>query len=248
MSRKTRPSAGVNSPTNVGSPPDTSHTRYTDPAGGAGTPSPITYACCSPGAVISCTGPTSMRLRIRAARELCGVGEGLGPPVGIVGAHALADRDPGEPHDDRDAGGNRDHLHRTPARGLRLQLAVQAGQHRLGRRQRLGCHAQIGGQPLEVVEGLTTGAATGHVIGEQSVGLGRVGPGEAAQHVAGQQFVDRVVVVAHRRSMSVGGSSVSGSVRSSARRSLRMAARVLVFTVPIGMAISSAICTWVFPP
>ena len=127
---------------------------------------------------------------------------------------------------------------------------MQAGQHRLGGRQRLGSHAQIGGEPLEVVEGLTAGAATGHVIGEQAIGLDRVGPGQAAQHVAGQQFVDRVVVVVHRCSMSVGRSSVSisCSLRSSARRSLRIAARVLVFTVPTGMAISSAICTWVLPP
>jgi hypothetical protein len=68
------------------------------------------------------------------------------------------------------------------------------------------------------------------VLRQESVRLFGVGPRQGQQHVAGEQLVDPHVVL-----------SQPSSYRASAKRSLRMAASVLVLTVPIGMPSSSAI-------
>ena len=68
---------------------------------------------------------------------------------------------------------------------------------------------------------------------EQTVGGLGVLAGERPQDVAREQLVDRLVV--------------DHPVSWSATRSFRIAARVRVFTVPSGIASSSAICTWVLP-
>ncbi len=75
-----------------------------------------------------------------------------------------------------------------------------------------------------------------HVLGEEPVGLRGVLAVEREQRVAGEQLLDPLVVLAHTSS------------RARARRSLRMAASVRVFTVPTGMPRRSAIRVCVWPP
>jgi hypothetical protein len=114
------------------------------------------------------------------------------------------------------------------------QLPVHPRQERLGRSDGLRIEREVGRDPVEGRErGLASGAP-GDVPLEQAIGFLRVGSGQRAERVAREQFLDRLVI--------------RHSVSSSAFLSLRIAANVLVFTVPRGIPISSAICTCVFPP
>ena len=110
---------------------------------------------------------------------------------------------------------------------------MQPGQHRLGHRHRSRDEREVAGEALEGVQRREAVGAVGHVVGQEAVGglgvLAREGP----QDVAREQLVDRLVV--------------DHPVSWSATRSFRIAARVRVFTVPSGIASSSAIWTCVLP-
>src|SRR5204862_8283038 len=98
-----------------------------------------------------------------------------------------------------------------------------------------GLQRELSRDRLERVEHHPALGAARDVLGEEAVGFGGVLARQALEHVARQELLRLAVAVDHPDS-------------SNAARSFRIAANVLVFTVPSGIPSSSAICTWVFPP
>jgi hypothetical protein len=61
---------------------------------------------------------------------------------------------------------------------------VEAGEQHLGRRERIRAEGEFAHHGLEVAQGGPAGGASGHVIGEEPVGLASVLSGQAAEDVA----------------------------------------------------------------
>ena len=129
---------------------------------------------------------------------------------------------------------SRPEVHRPTRAAPGLHLPVDPGEERIRRRDRFGIQGELAGDGLEGVEHLTALRTAGNVLGQEPVGLGGILVRKALERVSGQELLRLSVAVDHPAS-------------SNAARSFRIAANVLVLTVPSGISSSSAICTWVFP-
>ena len=120
------------------------------PLAGEGTPRPSRRGAPRPAPRSPGRGrprPCGRRVAWRAVRRW----RGVGAHVGVVGPDVLAHGEPGQPHDRGHAGGHREQLHRTATgRAARAHDACGAAVSR-GCHRRRG-HAQVGREPLEIVE------------------------------------------------------------------------------------------------